>query len=564
MTTNTHLYRTARDQLVDLIGDYDKAVEAFAWPQLTGIFNWATDWFDVIARGNDRTALWIVEEGGDEQKVSFSEMADRSDRVATWMTTLGVGKGDRVILMLGNQVELWEAMLAVAKLGAVIMPTTGALGPADLADRITRGGARFVIANDVDTAKFDDVAGDYTRIVVGEPVTGWHRYAEAYHVDSAGPFAAETTVDDSMLIYFTSGTTSKPKLVEHSQVSYPVGHLSTMAWIGVRPGDVHLAISSPGWAKHAWSCFFAPWIAEATIFVYNYSRFDAAALLNQLRRARVNTLCAPPTVWRMLIQSDLGVRPEGLREVLGAGEPLNPDVIAQVERAWGLTIRDGFGQTETTLQVGNTPGQPVKPGSMGRPMPGVPVVLVDPVTGELADEGEICLDLQRNPVNLMTGYLGDAQRNETVMAGGYYHTGDVAQRDAEGYITYIGRTDDVFKSSDYKVSPFELESVLIEHPAVVEAAVVPQPDESRLCVPKAYVSLAEGWEPNAETAKQIMEYARDHLAPYLKVRRVEFYELPKTISGKIRRVELRRREEAAHAAGAPIETEHRYEDLVTR
>jgi acetyl-CoA synthetase len=564
MTTNTDLYRSARDQLVDLIGDYDKAVAAFAWPQLTGAFNWATDWFDVIARDNDRTALWIVEEGGDEQKISFAEMADRSDRVATWLTTLGVGKGDRVILMLGNQVELWEAMLAVAKLGAVIMPTTSALGPADLADRITRGGARVVIANDVDSAKFDDVAGDYTRIVVGEPVEGWHRYADANDVESAGPFTAGTTVDDSMLIYFTSGTTSKPKLVEHSQVSYSVGHLSTMAWIGVRPGDVHLAISSPGWAKHAWSCFFAPWIAEATIFVYNYSRFDAAALLNQLGRARVNTFCAPPTVWRMLIQSDLGQKPEGLREILGAGEPLNPDVIAQVERAWGLTIRDGFGQTETTLQVGNTPGQPVKPGSMGRPMPGVPVVLVDPVTGELADEGEICLDLQRNPVNLMTGYLGDAQRNAAVTAGGYYHTGDVASRDDDGYITYIGRTDDVFKSSDYKVSPFELESVLIEHPAVVEAAVVPQPDETRLCVPKAYVSLAEGWEPNAETAKQIMEYARDHLAPYLKVRRVEFYELPKTISGKIRRVELRRREEAAHAEGAPIETEHRYEDLVGR
>ena len=564
MTTNTDLYRAARDQLVDLIGDYDTAVDAFAWPQLTGTFNWATDWFDVVARGNERTALWIVEEGGEEQKVSFAEMADRSDRVATWLRALGIGKGDRVIMMLGNQVELWESMLAVAKLGAVIMPTTGALGAADLADRITRGGARFVIANTADAAKFDGVAGDYTRIVVGEPVAGWHRYADAYDVASAGPFTAATTVDDSMLIYFTSGTTSKPKLVEHSQVSYSVGHLSTMAWIGVRPGDVHLAISSPGWAKHAWSCFFAPWIAEATIFVYNYSRFDATALLNQLGRAGVNTFCAPPTVWRMLIQSDLGAKPEGLREILGAGEPLNPDVIAQVERAWGLTIRDGFGQTETTLQVGNTPGQPVKPGSMGRPMPGVPVVLVDPVTGELSDEGEICLDLQHNPVNLMTGYLGDAQRNATVMAGGYYHTGDVAARDADGYITYIGRTDDVFKSSDYKVSPFELESVLIEHPAVVEAAVVPQPDETRLCVPKAYVALAEGWQPNAETARQIMEYARDHLAPYLKVRRIEFYELPKTISGKIRRVELRRREEAAHADGTPIETEHRYEDLVGR
>jgi acetyl-CoA synthetase len=564
MATNTEIYRSARDQLVDLIGDYDKAVETFTWPRLTGAFNWATDWFDVIARGNDRTALWIVDEDGTEHKISFAEMADASDRVATWLSRLGVGKGDRVILMLGNQVELWESMLAVAKLGAIIMPTTGALGAADLTDRITRGGATFVIANDVDTVKFDDVAGDYTRIVVGHAVNGWHSYSKAYAVHSAGPFTARTTTDDPMLIYFTSGTTSKPKLVEHSQISYPVGHFSTMAWIGVRPGDVHLAISSPGWAKHAWSCFFAPWIAEATIFVYNYSRFDAAALLDQLRRAAVNTFCAPPTVWRMLIQSDLGAKPEGLREILGAGEPLNPDVIAQVERAWGLTIRDGFGQTETTLQVGNTPGQPVKPGSMGRPMPGVPVVLVDPVTGEPADEGEICLALQDNPLNLMTGYLGDPQRNAAAMAGGYYHTGDVASRDEDGYITYIGRTDDVFKSSDYKVSPFELESVLIEHPAVVEAAVVPQPDDTRLAVPKAYVSLADGWEPNAGTAKAIMEYARDHLSPYLKVRRVEFYELPKTISGKIRRVELRRREESAHADGTPIETEYRYEDLVDR
>jgi len=564
MVTNTDLYRSARDQLVSVLDDYARAVESFAFPQLTGVFNWATDWFDTIARAagvSDRTALWIVEDDGREQKVSFAELADRSDRVATWLAGLGVVKGDRVILMLGNQVELWESMLAVAKLGAITMPTTSALGQADIADRIDRGGARFVIANAVDAVKFEGVPGDYTRIAVGDPVDGWHRYADA---DAAEPtsFTACTTVEDPMLIYFTSGTTSKPKLVEHSQVSYAVGHMSTMAWIGVKPGDVHLAISSPGWAKHAWSCFFAPWIAEATIIVYNYSRFDAAALLHQIRRAGVNTFCAPPTVWRMIIQSDLGPKPEALREILAAGEPLNPDVIAQVERAWGLTIRDGFGQTETTLQIGNTPGQPVKPGSMGRPMPGVPVILVDPVSGERAEEGEICLDLAADPLNLMTGYLGDPRRNDTVMAGGYYHTGDVASRDEDGYITYIGRSDDVFKSSDYKVSPFELESVLIEHPAVVEAAVVPQSDHTRLAVPKAYVALADGWEASAATARTIMEYARDHLAPYLKVRRVEFCELPKTISGKIRRVELRRREEEAHRSGTRIETEHRYEELI--
>ncbi|MCP9625080.1 AMP-binding protein [Nocardia otitidiscaviarum] len=563
MTANTAAYRAARDQLVAAATDYDAAVREFAWPRLTGTFNWATDWFDVIARGNDRPALWIVEEDGREQRVTFDEMANRSDQVATWLSALGVGKGDRVLLMLGNQVELWEAMLAIAKLGAVIMPTTAALGPADLADRIERGAVRFVIANAADAPKFAEVAGDYRRIVVGGQIPGWHGYAESSTYPSAGPFAAVTTVEDPLLVYFTSGTTSKPKMVQHSQISYPVGHLSTMYWIGVRPGDVHLAISAPGWAKHAWSCFFAPWIAEATVFVYNYGRFDAAALLAQLRRAEVNTFCAPPTVWRMLIQADLGERPTGLREILGAGEPLNPDVIAQVEKAWGLTIRDGFGQTETTLQVGNTPGQPVKAGSMGRPAPGVPVALVDPISGAPGDEGEICLDLSAAPVNLMTGYLGDPERNAAVMADGYYHTGDVASRDADGYITYVGRTDDVFKSSDYKVSPFELESVLIEHPAVVEAAVVPQPDDTRLSVPKAYVTLAAGWEPSRETARAIMEYARDHLAPYLRVRRLEFTELPKTISGKIRRVELRQREEQAHAAGTAIPTEYRYEDVLS-
>ncbi|MBF6177579.1 Acetyl-coenzyme A synthetase [Nocardia otitidiscaviarum] len=563
MTANTAAYRAARDQLVAAATDYDAAVRDFAWPRLTGTFNWATDWFDVIARGNDRPALWIVEEDGREQRVTFDEMANRSDQVATWLSALGVGKGDRVLLMLGNQVELWEAMLAIAKLGAVIMPTTAALGPADLADRIERGAVRFVIANAADAPKFAEVAGDYRRIVVGGQIPGWHGYAESSTYPSAGPFAAVTTVEDPLLVYFTSGTTSKPKMVQHSQISYPVGHLSTMYWIGVRPGDVHLAISAPGWAKHAWSCFFAPWIAEATVFVYNYGRFDAAALLAQLRRAEVNTFCAPPTVWRMLIQADLGERPTGLREILGAGEPLNPDVIAQVEKAWGLTIRDGFGQTETTLQVGNTPGQPVKAGSMGRPAPGVPVALVDPISGAPGDEGEICLDLSAAPVNLMTGYLGDPERNAAVMADGYYHTGDVASRDADGYITYVGRTDDVFKSSDYKVSPFELESVLIEHPAVVEAAVVPQPDDTRLSVPKAYVTLAAGWEPSRETARAIMEYARDHLAPYLRVRRLEFTELPKTISGKIRRVELRQREEQAHAAGTAIPTEYRYEDVLS-
>lgn len=534
-------FKMARDGLLASYGDYESAVANFEWPVVGDAFNWATDWFDVFARDNERTALWIVEEDGSEQKYSFDTMARRSDQVGRWLQSLGIGRGDSVILMLGNQVELWESMLAVMKLGAVLMPTTTALGPTELPDRIERGGVKAVIANPADTPKFDDIAGAYLKISVGESV-GWTDFQESYDIADAQPFETVTSPDDRLLLYFTSGTTSKPKLVEHTQVSYPVGHLSTMYFLGLRPGDVHLNISSPGWAKHAWSCFFAPWIAEATIFVYNYTRFDAKALLDQIRRAEVTTFCAPPTVWRMLIQADISGGRGALREAIGAGEPLNPEVIVHVQKQWGLTIRDGFGQTETTALVGNTPGAELKFGSMGRPLPGVPVVIVDPVSGDLADEGEICLDLARNPYNLMTGYFDDPERNEEVKAGGYYHTGDVASRDGNGYITYVGRTDDVFKASDYKVSPFELESVLIEHPAVAEAAVVPAPDETRLAVPKAYVALAAGWEPNEDTAFEILKYAREHLAPYLRVRRIEFFELPKTISGKIRRVELRARE----------------------
>ncbi|KAA0024436.1 AMP-binding protein [Antrihabitans cavernicola] len=537
-------FRTARNTLLDAYGDYEKALDTFAWPQFDGQFNWAIDWFDAVARGNTNTALWIVEEDGTEAKYSFADMADRSDQVGRWLLQIGVKQGDAVMLMLGNQVELWESMLAVMKIGAVLMPTTTAAGPADLTDRVARGGARAVIANSADADKFADVAGDYLRIVVSGASDGWLDYRQAYAVQPE-PFETVTAPTDPMLYYFTSGTTSRPKLVEHTQISYPVGHLSTTYFLGLRPGDVHLNISSPGWAKHAWSCFFAPWIAEATIFIYNYTRFDANALLQQIRRAHVTTFCAPPTVWRMLIQADLGGGAGSLREAIGAGEPLNPEVISHVQREWGLTIRDGFGQTETTALVGNTPGSALKSGSMGRPLPGVPVVIVDPATGELADEGEICLDLASAPTNLMTGYVNDQAKTQRVMEGGYYHTGDVAARDSDGYITYVGRTDDVFKASDYKISPFELESVLIEHPAVAEAAVVPAPDETRLAVPKAYVALAAGWEPNEQTAIEILSYARQHLAPYLRVRRIEFFELPKTISGKIRRVELRAREEAA-------------------
>src|SRR4051794_23740910 len=464
-TATAHL-RAARDFLLEHRDDYDAAYRGFRWPELER-FNWALDWFDVLAaEGGTRPALWIVEEDGSECRRTFAQLSGRSDKVANWLREQGVGRGDRIIVMLGNQVELWETILAAMKLGAVIIPATPLLAASDLVDRVERGDARHVVANTADVAKFDAVPGDYTRIAVGAPADGWLAYRDADAAAASFTPDGPTLATDPLLLYFTSGTTAKPKLVEHSHASYPVGHLSTMSWIGLQPGDVHLNVSSPGWAKHAWSNVYAPWLAEATVMVVNFARFDGAALLETMIRCGVTTFCAPPTVWRVLIQQDLGRWKVPLREALAAGEPLNPEVIEQVRRAWGITVRDGYGQTETTAQVGNTPGQPVKAGSMGRALPGYDIVLLDPATDEPADEGEIAIDLARRPAGVMMGYRQATAGGSGATEGRYYRTGDVAARDADGYITYVGRADDVFKASDYRISPFELESVLIEHEAV--------------------------------------------------------------------------------------------------
>jgi acetyl-CoA synthetase len=432
-----------------------------------------------------------------------------------------------------------------------MIPTTTLMGPADLKDRVERGGATWAAVGSANIAKFSDVPGDYTLIeVTAEAREEPTAEAVQYRNSSASPTDftpdAPTLADETLLLYFTSGTTSKAKLVEHTHTSYPVGHLSTMYWIGMEPGDVHLNVASPGWAKHAWSNVFAPWIAEACVFIYNYERFDARALMEQMDREAVTSFCAPPTVWRMLIQADLTLLKNPPGKVVSAGEPLNAEVIDQVHRAWGQTIRDGFGQTESTVQIANTPGQPIKIGAMGKPLPGYDVVLVDPATGEEGDDGELCLRLDPRPVGLMKAYYGDPEKTAEAFRDGYYHTGDMASRDERGIITYVGRGDDVFKSSDYRLSPFELESVLIEHPAVAEAAVVPSPDALKLSVPKAFVVLAAGHQPGPELAEEILQYCRDHLAPFKRIRRLEFAELPKTISGKIRRVELRHSEALRH------------------
>jgi acetyl-CoA synthetase len=553
-------FMSARDFMLRHRTDYDTAVRTFAWPAQEH-FNWALDYFDAIADGNDGPALHIVQEDGRATIRSFAELSAASNQVANFLRSVGARRGDCILLMLGNEAALWETLLAAIKLGVIVTPATTLLTTADLQDRIDRGHVRHVVTSAASASKFAGLSGSFTRIAVGDAPPGWHRYDAARLADAVFTTDGATRATDPMLLYFTSGTTAHPKLVMHTHQSYPIGHLSTMYWIGLQKGDRHWNISSPGWAKHAWSSFFAPWNAEATVFIFNYERFNATAVLDALVRHQVTTLCAPPTVWRMLIQQKLDDYPVSLREVLSAGEPLNPEVIEQVRKAWGLTIRDGYGQTETTAQIGNSPGQALKPGSMGRPLPGYSVVLLDPDGHVSATEGEICLRLDDRPLGLTDGYADDEVKTSAVMRDGYYHTGDIASRDGDGYLTFVGRADDVFKAADYRLSPFELESVLIECPGVAEAAVVPSPDPLRNAVPKAFVTLAAGYNPSRSLAAEILAYCRSRLAAYKRIRRIEFAQLPKTISGKIRRVELRQAEAARRAAGERSEQEFFEEEL---
>ena len=548
-------FRQARDFLLEHRADPEAARAGFTWPDLP-MFNWAIDWFDAelaaSSESRDRIALRIVDiAGGTDKGLSFADLSRRSNQLANHFAGLGLKRGDHLLLLLGNVAALWETTLAAMKLGLVVIPATTLLTPDELADRLERGRARAILAERDQLLKCASLAGsEVIRIVVGDgEAPGWHSYAGAFEASTRFVPERATRSDDPMLLYFTSGTTAKPKLVSHTHRSYPVGSLSTMFWLGLQPGDVHLNVSSPGWAKHAWSSLFAPWNAGATVLIVNQARFNAKVLLAELVRCAVTTLCAPPTVWRLLIQEDLTAPGLVLREVCGAGEPLNPEVIERVRAAWGLTIRDGYGQTETTAQVANAPGEIVKVGAMGKPLPGYEVRVLDP-DGEAATEGEVCLVLGASrPAGLMRGYQ-EADGMLKGADGDVYRTGDIAFVEADGTLTFVGRADDVFKSSDYRISPFELESVLIEHEAVAEAAVIPAPDALRLSVPKAYVSLTAAAQPTRETAASIFRYTNEKLAPFKRIRRIEFVtELPKTISGKIRRVQLRRLERDRDTTG---------------
>ncbi len=551
MTANgLSAFLAARDFVLRHRESPEDALQEFRWPSLTH-FNWALDYFDTFAANHEHLALWLVDDDGTEHRRTYQEMSRRSNQVANYLRTHGVRRGHRILLMLSQEPALWESLLAIIKLGAVAVPASTLLSETDLADRLERGAIRHVIAGAAHTAAFAALDGPFTRIVTGAPppgTQGWLPFSDSEHASAHFTPDAPTAADELLLLYFTSGTTAKPKIVQHSHQSYPVGHLSTLSWLGLQSGDVHWNISSPGWAKHSWSSFFAPWSAGATVFAYNYARFDARRVLDVLVKHQVTTLCAPPTVWRMLVQEKLSEYRTSLRELLSAGEPLNPELIETLRTAWNLTIREGYGQTETTALIGNRPGHPLKVGSMGRPLPGYRFLILDEAN-QPAAEGELCLDLSDPPTGLMLGY---ADQDDRLADQSLYRTGDIVSRDANGYFHFIGRADDVFKSSDYRLSPFELESVLLQHPAVAEAAVVPSPDPLRLAVPKAFITLAAGHAPDQVTANHIFAFLRRSLAPYQRIRRLEFRPLPKTISGKIRRGELRR-EEATRGERRPGE-----------
>lgn len=538
----TAAFRAARDTLLTHGHDLDAARREFHWPELPQ-FNWALDWFDVIAaEGGTRTALRLLGEGP-AREVSYAELSRRSDQVANWLRSLGVRRGDRLLLALHNRLPLYETMLAAIKLGAVVVPTYATATADDLADRLARAEVRHVLTEDELTGRFADLPGGWTRINTGRAVEGWSNFGDSHAAPEGFTPDGPTGGEDPLFVYFTSGTTSRPKMVLHTHTSYPVGHLSGMYWNGVRPGDIHLNISAPGWAKHAWSSFFVPWNAQATIVALDPARSTPADVLTTLREEGITTFCAPPTVWRGLLAEGLGEAPTTLREATCAGEPLEATLIATVEESWGVWVRDGYGQTETTGQLGHTPGRRPEPGVMGRPLPGYQPVVVDPKTGRPVAPGgvgELCLDLTVRPVGIMTGYAGDQRKTEAAFAGGYYHTGDLVRYGEDGSLSYVGRDDDMFKSFDYRISPLELERVLLGHPAVAQAAVVPVPDPVGMWVPKAFVLLSPEWTDRADAVEQLFERVRAELPAEKWVKVLEFVTgMPTTVSGKIRRAELR-------------------------
>ncbi len=553
MTDDALKFIEARDILLNA-KSYEEAVEKFSWPHLTK-FNWVLDYFDEMAKGNSQKAVIYTDTKGNVREISFDELYRRSNKVANFLTDAGMQKGDRVLIMMETSIEIFEIILAVFKNGGVIIPAASLLTPKDISDRIERGNIKIVFAHKPYVEKFnragvmikgltaliavDDIFADDQSL--NRKYDGWIDYADSEDYSDEYSPAFITFTTDPMFMFFTSGTTAKPKLVIHNH-NYPIGHLTTMYWVGMQPGDVHYNISSPGWAKYAWSSFIAPWNAGATVFTVRYAQFEPKPVLEAIEKFQINTLCAPLSVWKLFVQEDLDKYKFNLREIVSAGEPLNPEIIRLVKEKLGITMREGYGQTETTLSIGYFKGMEIKEGSLGKTSPGYNLELLNDtldVVGPNVD-GQIAVDIYPvKPLGLLEGY-DDEAKNKEIFKGGWYLSGDTAFRDEDGYFHFVGRNDDVFKSLDYRISPFEVESELMVHHAIVEAAVIPTEDDRGRIVPKAFIVLKSDFQPTREMALQIFTFIRNQIAPYKRPRYIEFLEaFPKTISAKVMRKDLR-------------------------
>lgn len=520
-------------------------------PMKPEYFNWVTDIFEpqnVKEHPNDKALIWKYNK--QREDFTFAEISARSNQFLNLLRKHGIEKGDKIFIQLPLVPANWYSYLACIKGGVVVIPAATSLETIDLEFRFKSVLPQVTLADAESAEKIDEAEKSLgekikLKIITEGSREGWVAIDDVLLEDKEAE-GAKTHADDDLFYFFTSGTTGMPKVVVHTHFGYPTGHLTTTSWIGIQKGDLHYNISQPGWAKFSWSSFFAPWNVGATILGYHIDRFVPQEQLQTMQDLKVNTFCSPPTSLRMLIQEDLSAYNFSLRECVAAGEPLNPEIIEVWKKATGILIRDGYGQTEATALVGNLPGNKVKFGSMGKPTFLYDIVIADDEGNEVetSEEGNICL---RHQPDMVTGvfktYLGDKSLNDAVFKHGLYYTGDKAYKDEDGYFWFVGRDDDVIKASDFRIGPFEVESMLLEHPKVLEAAVVASPHELRSNAVKAFIILASGVKPSAELAKEIFDYSEEHLARYKIPRIIEFTdELPKTISGKIRRIELRAEE----------------------
>lgn len=514
-------------------------------------FNFAYDVVDELARtkGGDLAMIWS-NDLGEKHYFTFQDMKDGSDRAAKAFQQQGIGKGDMVMLILKRHYHFWFAILALNKLGAVVVPATNQLQQHDLVYRFQRGDIKALVAvneenlvNAVDSAE-EEYGKKVVKFLSCGHREGWINFNEALENDGDFVKPEERHVEDMMLVYFTSGTTGMPKMVAHNN-GYALQHLITAKyWHNVQPGKPHLTVAETGWGKAVWGKLYGQWLMEAVIYVYDMDRFHADELLKRMAEDKVVTFCAPPTIYRMLIHEDLSKYDlSSLQYATTAGEALNPEVYNKFLEITGIKLMEGFGQTETTLTIATLRGMEPRVGSMGKPSPAYRIAIVDEDGNDVRPGvvGEICVRVDGGaPLGLFMGYLKDEEKTKAVMHDGLYHTGDMAWQDEDGYLWYMSRTDDVIKSSGYRIGPFEVESVIMEHPAVLECAVTGVPDPVRGKAVKATIVLVKGYTPSDELKKEIQNYVKTHTAPYKYPRVVEFVEeLPKTISGKIRRVELR-------------------------